>query len=419
MSFGRILTSTLISLCSAACVWSQDTAQLGNVAFEEGRYTDAVTHYKQALSNKPSFAVQINLGHAYMKLEQWADAAASYRAAIELDAASVTPEIWLFLGQAHYQSNQYNKALDAFRKATPSKPDRQANLWIARCLIELEQWLQAKLALLAHLGAYPKDVEALELLAHVSGQMDDWPGAVDTYRALLATAPDRTAYRIALANVLTILGQNREAIDALEIAWRTDSGATGKINRLLADLYLAEEMPHEAALCYARIIHHEEHPSADDYFRLGIAYFQGKEFVSAKDALHEMQRIAPSDFRADLYLGHIATEASQLEQARQHFQATLAKAPTAVEAILALAQLEMQQQHYEQAATHFAEAIRIGDERPQVHYNHVLALLRVPEATEQVETALKTALARHPSDVKLKQLLDRYVDPRTAKQSDR
>ena len=414
----RILTSVLISICVTTCLWSQDAAQLGNVAFEEGRYTEAVTHYQQALSDKPSFAIHVNLGHAYMKLEQWTDAGASYRAALELDPASVTADIWLFLGQAHYQDKQYEKALDAFLEATSSGPDRRANVWIARCLIELEQWQRAKFALLTHLGVYPKDLEALELLAHVLGQMDDWTGVIDTYRELLATTPDRTAYRIALANALAISGQNQQAIDTLEFAWRIDNGATDKINRLLADLYLAEAMPHEAALCYARIIRHEDHPNADDYFRLGMAYFQGTEFVSAKDALGKMHDIAPADFRADLQLGYIAADTDRFKEAEQHFQTALAKAPTSVEVLLALAQLEMRQQQYEEAATHFASVIESGDERPQAYYNHVLALLHMPEIAEQAKAALKAALARHPSDAPLQQLLDRYIRQRAPRPND-
>jgi len=409
MVFGRTLTSVLIGVCFATCLWSQDAARLGNTAFEEGRYSEAVTHYQQALSDEPSFAIHVNLGHAYMRLEQWTDAGTSYRAAIELDTASVTPDVWLFLGQAQYQDKRYEEALDAFLEAASSTSDRRADLWIARCLIELEQWLRARFALIAHLGAHPQDLEALELLAHVCGQMDDWPSVIDTYRELLAATPDRTAYRVALANALTISGQNQQAIDALELTWRIDSGATEKSNRLLADLYLAEAMPHEAALCYAKVIRHKDRPGADDFFRLGMAYFQGREFVSATEALGKLRDIAPADSRADLYLGHIAAEQDRPEEAQQHFQTALAKAPTSGDVLLALAQLEMQQQHYEEAATHFAGVIESGDERPPVHYNHVLALLHRPEQAEQVKAALKAALARHPSDASLQQLLDRYI----------
>ena len=143
MFLRKTLTSVVISLCIAAGVWSQNAAQLGNAAFEEGRYAQAVTHYRQALSEEPTFAVYVNLGHACMRLGQWTDAATSYQAAIELDAASVTPDIWLFLGQARCQTKQYEEALDAFLEVASSGANQQASVWIARCLIEMEQWLRA------------------------------------------------------------------------------------------------------------------------------------------------------------------------------------------------------------------------------------------------------------------------------------
>lgn len=409
MVLQKTLTSVVISLCLAASAWSQNAAQLGNTAFEEGRYTEAVTHYRQALSERPTFPVYVNLGHACMRLEQWTDAIASYQAAIELDAASATSDVWLFLGQARYQVKQYGEALNAFLEVASSGANQQASVWIARCLIEMEQWLRAKSALLAHLGTNPKDLGALELLAHVLGQMNDWSGVIDTYRELLASAPDRTAYRVAMANALAVNGQNQQAIETLELAWRLDRSATRQINRLLADLYLAEQMPHEAALCYTRVISDAGKPSADDYFRLGMAYFQGREFVSAREALDRMHEIDPADPRTDLYLGHIAVEADQPEKAERHFKEALAENQSSTEVLLALAQLQMKEKQFEAAAAHFARVLQLGDQRSQVHYNCILALLGAPEKAQQAKAALKVALARFPADVQIQQLLNRYV----------
>jgi tetratricopeptide (TPR) repeat protein len=403
-----------ISLCIAGSAASQSTEQLGNTAFEEGRYADAVRSYQEALNREPTFAVHVNLGHTYMRLERWPDAIASYQAAIELEPASAGADIWPFLGQAHYQLRQYNKALDAFLEAASSGTNEQASLWIARCQIELEQWLRAKMVLLTQLGTYPKDLEALELLAHVLGQMNDWSGVMEVYRELLVTDGARTEYRIALANALAMAGQNQQALDALELAWRIDSSVTVQANRLLADLYLNEQMPHEASQCYARTIRQMDQPRADDYFRLAAAYFQAKEFVSAAEALDKMREEYPTDPRADLYLGRIAMETDRLQEAEQHFGAALANAPASTEALLALAQLEMKQQRYDEAATHFAQALQAGDKRLEVHHDHILALLHLPDRTREAKNALRNALAQYPSEPRLQTLLDRYVRQRSS-----
>ena len=405
----RLWLCMLIGAIFAVGVHGQEAVRLGNAAFEEGHYEKAIAHYEHALNQEPTFAVHVNLGHACMKLERWAEAATHYRAAIELDATSVTPEIWLFLGQACYQTARYDQALDAFVQAASPKPEGRTGLWIAQCLIDLEQWWPAKLALTNHLATHPRDVEAVELLAHVQGQMSDWLGVIETYRHLLTVAPDRTTYRVALGNALAMQGHHPEAIDTLELTWRLDPGAAEQVNRLLADLYLVEEMPHEATLCYERIIRLREQGTTDDYYRLALAYFQGREFASAGAALLEMREVDPTDARADLYLGHVATEQDRPDEAGQHYQRAVEKNPDSVDALLALAQWEMQQQRYASAADHFAHAIESGDQRPVVYYHHVLALLQAADTAEQIEFALKAALARHPADAQLQQLLDRYV----------
>lgn len=406
-----MVTSVLASACVVAAVTAQDFAQLGNDAFNEGRFAEAVVQYRRALDEAPTFAVQVNLAHSYMKLERWTEAAANYEAAIELDRAAATPEIWLFLGQAQYQAERYRRALVAFLQADPAKSDGQASIWATRCLIALEQWLGARTVLQVHLSRHPNSIEAFELLAHVLGRMDHLAGAIDTYRALIRAVPGHTPYLIALANALAIDGQNQQAIDTLELTRRLDPASSDKIDPLLADLYLAEKMPHEAALCYARTVGAQEKPGSDDYFRLSMAYFESKEYSSAAEALSNMQQADPNVSNADLYLGRIAAEQADPLAAGRHFEAALTKKPNSIDALLALAQLQMSQKRYDEAATHFARAIELGRKEPQVHHNHILALLHTPGRAREVKAALKAALAQHPADRSLQQLLDRYVAP--------
>ena len=413
----RSSATAAVLICLAAfstLVWSKNYAQLGNAAFEEDKFQEAIGHYQEALNIKPSFAVYVNLGHCYARLEQWADAAEAYQAAIELDAESGTADVWRFLGQAWYNSDQFQRAMDAFFKAVSLEPDHQGYVWIARCMIELEQWIQAQSVLLGRLGQNPHDTEALELLAFVVSQQGDWLGVIDVYRQLITAAPRRTKYRIALANALAANGQNQQAIDVLEFAWRVDRSSAEQINRLLADLYLAEDMPQEAAASYARLIAAMDEPSAEDCYRLGAAYFQSGELLSAENAFKRMRQADPTSYKAELYLGHIAAERDSFERAQLQYQAAIGKNPTSAEGFLALANLQMKNQEYAGAAKSFAKAIRLGDNRPQVHRNHILALMR-QHNDEQTEAALKSALADHPSEEQLLRLLDRYVEQITPK----
>lgn len=194
----------------------------------------------------------------------------------------------------------------------------------------------------------------------------------------------------------------------LEFARRVDLGSDGEIDRLLADLYLAEEMPQEAAGCYARLIRTLDNPSGEDYYRLGLAYFQAGDLASAEAAFSHMRQVNPSDFKADLYLGHVVAEAGRFDEAEAHYRAALEKNPTSVECLVALADLQIKGKHPAEAAANLAQAIALGDTRPQVYYNYILALMDGKDEAS-VRAALKAALAEHPSDEQLNRLLDRHI----------
>jgi len=295
-------------------------------------------------------------------------------------------------------------ALQKFLDYVATKDD----VWIARCLIELEQWIQAENVLLGRLRREPEDTVTLELLAYVYNQQGNWPGVIGIYRELLKIAPQRTAYRIALAKALTVNEQRQEAIDMLEFARHVDISLSEEIDRLLADLYLAEEMPQEAAGCYTRLIRKMDSPSAEDYCRLGLAYFRTGDLVSAEDAFGHMRQRNPADFKADLYLGHVAGQAGRVVEAQAHYLAALENDSTSVESLVALADLQIKTKHEADAAVNLGRAITLGDNRPQVHYNYILALMAGNDETS-VRAALKSALAEHPSDDQIRRLLEQYI----------
>ena len=80
---------------------------------------------------------------------------------------------------------------------------------------------------------------------------------------------------------------------------------------------------------------------------------------------------------------------------------------------MALADLQIRGNQHADAAENLAKAIALGDNRTQVHYNYIVALMNGKDDT-RVRSALKTALAEHPSDEQLSRLLDRYIEQTVA-----
>ena len=407
----RAIVIILVCLiCFSGAVSAKDKVELGNEAFGRGDYNKAVEYYSLSIDDKSTFAAYANLGHCYMQLERWDDAASAYEEAIRIKQEAVTADIWRSLGRARFEGRQYERAIEAFLKASALAPiDSRDNIWIARCMIELEQWIQAESVLRVQLRQEPADSATLELLAYVFNQQNNWSGIISVYRELLKIAPQKTAYRIALTKALTVQGQRQEAIDMLEFARRVDVVASEEIDRLLADLYLAEQMPQEAAGCYARLVMLLDNPSSEDFYRLGLAYFQAQDFTSAEDAFISMQKANPADFKADLYLGHVITEIGRLAEAQVYYKAAVEKNPKSAEGLVALVDLQMNTENHADATENLAKAIELGDNRPQVHYNYIVALMH-GDNDMRIRSALKSALAEHPSDEQISRLLDRYIE---------
>lgn len=399
----------IIAIFFAGIIQAKETIEAGNEAFKRGDYSKAIEYYKLAIRNKPAFSEYVNLGHCYMQLEQWDNACSAYEKAIKLDADAVKAPLWHSLGRAFFENRKYEQAEDAFSKASLLEPANDENdIWIARCMIELEQWIQVQSILLGRLSREPDNTVTLELLAYVYNQQENHSGIISIYRELLKIEPQNISYRVTLAKMLMNQGQHKQAIDVLEFARRIDFNQDTEINHLLADLYLAENMSREAAQCYEAIIKKSDKPSADDYYRLGLAYFQIGDFISSQDTFKRMEQIYPEDFRAELYLGRIFAEMEQLNKAQAYYSSAIKKNPESLESLVALSELQIKNKLYSDAAMSLAKAIELGDKRPQVYCNYIFALMKENNTTK-IKAAIKDALALYPSDEKIRLFLKQYI----------
>jgi len=98
---------------------------LGDLSLREARFDQAVVEYQQALEARPDYAfAHCNLGAAYRKLKQLAEAAAEYRRAIELDNdAKATGAAHNNLGNLlMHELNRPAEAAEQFRKALQYDP---------------------------------------------------------------------------------------------------------------------------------------------------------------------------------------------------------------------------------------------------------------------------------------------------------
>ncbi|MCK5175194.1 MAG: tetratricopeptide repeat protein, partial [Planctomycetes bacterium] len=342
--FNIIIAISIVIFSQTAL--SASDKNMASAAFKNGDYSSAIQHYRKILTSKESPKIYTDLGHCYYQLKDWHNAEAAYISAIELYAPTPHPEIIRYLANAQYMSDANSQAALNYHKARSIDPQPGDDLLIARCLVKMDQWILAQDYVTIHLQQYPQDIEALELLAHIctaSGKNSD---AVAIAKQLARQNPGKLHYLMGLANAQATGRNYADAIDTLEFSLRTIDLQNLEANRMLADLYLAEYMYHQAIGCYQRIISQQDKPSDRDYFRLGCAYFQTKRNLAAREAFSNVVELSPSDYQAHIYLGNIAAEELDTEKARSHYLNPIQAGPSSPAPSLVLANLEMNNKQY-------------------------------------------------------------------------
>ena len=75
---------------------------------------------------------------------------------------------------------------------------------------------------------------------------------------------------------------------------------------------------------------------------------------------------------------------------------------------MSVAELELRNGQYSNAAEHFSKAITMGEKSVSVYYNRVLALMLSKELGSAKE-AIKQALKEYPADQRLNSLLEQLI----------
>ena len=164
---------------------------LGGVLNETGRISEAITVYQRAIELRPSYMAYSNLGTAYSRAERYGDAAAAYRAALDIDDGD-----WLVWGNLAYvyswMDGEEDKAAATFARAIAlAEAAREAD--------PRDFWAPSDL------GLYYAKTGKIEL-------------AVQRTDTALALSKDASEVYAAAAEVYELIGQRDRAVELVQKA---------------------------------------------------------------------------------------------------------------------------------------------------------------------------------------------------------
>jgi len=186
----------------------------------------------RALELAPELAeAHVAAGQGLSMDQRYADAAAEFERAIELDPALF--DAYYYYARSCFKAGDLEKALQLFRQAQSVRPeDYQSCALMSLVLRQLGRRDEARGAdqiafasVTRHLDLNPDDARAYSLGAGVLGRLGDVERAKQWSEQALSLASDDDAVIYNAACALAVLGEIDRALDALELA--IDAGLTG------------------------------------------------------------------------------------------------------------------------------------------------------------------------------------------------
>jgi tetratricopeptide (TPR) repeat protein len=214
----------------------------GRMAFDAGRYDEAVAAYKKALrANPDSLPAHINLGSALTQLHEVAAAIAEFEAALQLQADHAVAHY--NLGVLLAQQNHPGQAVPHLRAVLKQQPqDSAARLLLAQQLNKLQRPQEA-LAEFAQVAETQPDNEAVLLeWVKLLAQLRQEKLALQKLEQSHAKFPQRGQTAAALAYLWAAAQQRelRNGARALELAQRVYAATKQPNHGTLVALALAE-----------------------------------------------------------------------------------------------------------------------------------------------------------------------------------
>ena len=156
-------------------------------------------------------------------------------------------EIYIYLSQAYYKSEQHINAVHALDSAG-EKGRASASLFTLRaeCYWKADQKGSAIDALSRGAKLFPKDVTLLKQKFYYFAELKLYQAAIVAAKAYMKKMPASAQEYISLAQMLQSGGESEEAIKVLEEA-KLKFPSTAKVHILLGHYYNQKDMPHVTA----------------------------------------------------------------------------------------------------------------------------------------------------------------------------
>jgi tetratricopeptide (TPR) repeat protein len=333
--------------------------------------------------------------------------------AASLDAAHV-PTL-LLLGQIHLEDGRLPHAIEIFEKAAFAAPeDSQIFLWLARAHRVAGDLDQAAQRAERAVALAPNQAEPLLLRGEIALQANNPRGALSRAQAALRITPENPAGLLLLAQALSALERDDEALVGLEKALALLGEPISLSIERVRLLHRLRGLPAALQAAQQLASRYPDEPAVLGQLAalLDASGDEENAIRAAQRALRDAALaalLAPGDQIALHYLlGRGLRRAGQLDQAVLHLKEAIRLDPEAMDAYLELGRAHLERREYRQALQVFNQAAGLAPTDHRPYYEIGLALKESKDYLG-AEKMLRRAAELAPNDLAIHRLLAAVV----------
>lgn len=329
---------------------------VGSLYYTQGNYSSAATYLKAALKKFPDFRrAHRNLSLIYIQQDRYDDAIKHLLRVIELGGGD--GQSYSMLAYAYLTQEKYQSALSAYKLARMFLPDSlDVRRGEAQCLLMTEQ-----------IGP-----------------------AIALFDELIAENPNEQDFWLFQANGYLSQEQLGDAIANLEIAHSVKQPTASSLS-LLGDLYLNQDAYNLALANYKAALQQDSNTQPEQALKplrrlMQLAlYSEAREYLDLIEQNLQTEFSPEQDAERRVFTAQLQIETGDAGQGLAQLEEVLKEQPLNGDALLLMAEVQLDREAYEEATFYFERATSV----PDAQVNGLIGLARTAVAQAQFKEALK------------------------------
>ena len=271
---------------------------IGDIYSEENNGSDAAKYYNQALEKDGKYIKSVfHKGQLYKRSMSYEIAIAEFNTTLSLDP-NFAPA-YRELGECYYKLRKPEQAKENYKKYLElSKNNNSARLRYASFLYQSAEYNDAGFELSSITKVDSTNLGMMRMMAYVNYELGKNDTAIKTITKVFAITVEDTTKRIGkdysyFGKILAKGGNSELGTTYIQTALTIDPRQV-ELYDDLADMYYKQKKYDLIALTYEAKINNSAKASITDYFNMGRAWYNAKNYVKADSAFAKVSEINPT-----------------------------------------------------------------------------------------------------------------------------